>query len=78
MANTHYAIVVFDGDPGGEHPDPELCGRGPHLTLIGSGSEDFCWSAITDWTGTHPLRHCEHAEVVARSPEMTVEYPGDR
>jgi hypothetical protein len=74
--NTHYAILVFDGDPAGEHPDLELRGRGPHLTLIGSGSEDFCWSAIAEWTGEHPLRHCEHAEVVARSPDMTTaEHP---
>jgi hypothetical protein len=69
MANTHYAILVFSGDPGSEHPDPDLRGRGPQLILIGSGSEEFCWSAITDWTRKHPLRQFEHAEVVARSPQ---------
>lgn len=74
MANTHYAIVVFGGDPGGEHPDPDLRGRGPHLTLIGCGSEDFCWSAIARWTSNHPLRRWEHAEVVARSPRMIAEH----
>jgi hypothetical protein len=71
MPNSHYAVVVFDGDPAGEHADPDLRGRGPHLTLIGAGSEDFCWSAIADWTSEHPLRRCEHAEVVARSPDVT-------
>ena len=71
MPNSHYAVVVFDGDPGGEHADPNLRGRGPHLTLIGAGSEDFCWSAIADWTNEHPLRPCEHAEVLARSPDVT-------
>ena len=76
MANTHYAIVVFGGDPGGEHPDPELRGCGPQLTLIGSGSEEFCWSAITDWTSNHPLRQSEHAEVVAQSPQMITQRPG--
>jgi hypothetical protein len=76
MANSHYAIVVFGGDPGGEHPDPDLRGRGPQLTLIGSGPEEFCWSAIANWTSRHPLRQWEHAEVVARTPEMTAEHPG--
>jgi hypothetical protein len=75
--NTHYAVVVFEGDPGGEHPDPELRGRGPRLTLIGSGSADFCWAVIGRWTSTHPLRRSEHAEVVARSPEMLTEHPAE-
>jgi hypothetical protein len=74
MANTHYAVIVFGGDPGGEHPDAGLCGNGPGLTLIGSGPEDFCWSAIAAWTSKHPLRQWEHAEVLARSPEMIAEH----
>jgi hypothetical protein len=74
--NSHYAVVVFEGDPGGEHPDAELRGHGPRLTLIGSGSADFCWAVIASWTGRHPLRQWEHAEVVARSPEMIAEHPG--
>jgi hypothetical protein len=75
MSQTHYAVVVFGGDPAGEHPDPDLRGRGPQLTLLGCGSADFCWSAIADWTSKHPLRPCEHAEVVARSPELIAEQP---
>jgi hypothetical protein len=74
--NTHYAVLVFEGDPAAEHPDPELRGRGPRLTLIGAGSPDFCWAAIDRWTTRHPLRRWEHAEVVARAPEMIAEHPG--
>ena len=71
--NSHYAVVVFEGDPASEHPDPELCGHGPRLTLVGAGSADFCWTVIGRWTSTHPLRQWEHAEVVARSPELLAE-----
>lgn len=72
---THYALLVFGGDPGREHPDADLRGRGPQLSLIGAGSEEFCWSAIAEWTSRHPLREGEHAEVVARAPDMVTRYP---
>jgi len=66
--NTHYAVVAFSGDPAGEHPDPDLCGTSPSLTLIAAGPEQFCWDAVARWTATHPLRMWETAEVLARDP----------
>lgn len=82
MTNTHYGVVMFSGDPAGEHPDLDLRGRGPQLELIACGPEDFCWTALTEWTKRHPLRQWEHVEVVARSPEMVrqhvVDTPGPR
>jgi hypothetical protein len=66
--NTHYAVISFPGDLGGEHPDPELRGHSPKLTLIAAGPEAFCWGALTRWTAQHPLRLWEAAEVVARDP----------
>lgn len=64
--NTHFAVVVFTGDPLSEHDDPDLRGRAPSLDLIGSGSEDFCWEAAARWTASHPLRRWETVEVLAR------------
>jgi len=66
--NTHYAVVAFSGDPASEHPDPDLCGAEPSLTLIACGPEQFCWDAVTRWTAIHPLRMWEKAEVLARDP----------
>lgn len=71
--NTHYAVLTFSGDPDGEHPDEELRGRGPHLTLIAAGSEDFCWASLIRWTASHPLRMWEDAEVVKRHPSVVRE-----
>lgn len=68
--NTHYAVVTFSGDPAGEHPDPELNGKGPSLDMIACGSESFCWDAITKWTVKHPLRMWEAVEVLARHPSV--------
>lgn len=64
--NTHYALIMFSGDPACEHPDPDLCGSGPTATFIAAGPEDFCWEALAGWTAKHPLRQWEEAEVVAR------------
>jgi hypothetical protein len=66
--NTHYAVIVFGGDPASEHPDPELRGRGPSLDLIAAGPAEFCWEALARWTAEHPLRLWEEAEVLARDP----------
>jgi len=68
--NTHFAVLYFGGDPAGEHPDPELNGHGPELSLIAAGPESFCWHALAEWTATHPLRLWETAEVVARDPSV--------
>jgi hypothetical protein len=68
--NTHYAVIAFSGDPCGEHPDEELCGRPPSLTLLACGPEDFCWESLVKWTAKHPLRMWEDAEVVARHPSV--------
>jgi hypothetical protein len=68
--NTHYALILFSGDPDSEHPDPELNGRGPQAEFIAAGPEDFCWSALAQWTVKHPLRMWETAEVVARHPSV--------
>lgn len=64
--NTHYGVIAFTGDPAGEHPDPELNGAAPHLMLIANGTEEFCWTALADWTAQHPLRMWERAEVLSR------------
>ena len=66
--NTHYAVVVFSGDPAAEHPDEELRGHAPSLSLIACGPEDFCWRAAADWTAEHPLRIWEDVEVLPRDP----------
>lgn len=66
--NTHYAVVVFSGDPAGEHDDDELRGEGPGLTMIACGEEAFCWKAVAAWTLAHPLRQWETVEVLARNP----------
>jgi hypothetical protein len=68
--NTHYAVLAFSGDPDGEHPDEELRGREPHLSLIASGDEDHCWAALARWTDSNPLRLWEDAEVVERHPSV--------
>lgn len=68
--NTHYAVVVFTGDPGAEHPDPELNGRAPHLELIACGPEEFCWKAAREWVGTHPLKMWQSIEVLRRDVEI--------
>lgn len=72
MANlTHYAVVAFDGDFDGTHPDPELRGQHPQLQLIACGPADFCWDSVAGWTRTHPLRDGERVEVLARDPAVT-------
>lgn len=73
--NTHYALVVFSGDPDEEHPDPALRGRGPHVEMVACGTEAFCWDAIARWTARHPLQMWQTAEVVVRDPS-TVRVPG--
>lgn len=64
--NTHYGVVVFGGDPAGEHEDPDLHGREPSMELIACGDEAFCWRALAAWTAMRPLRHREEAEVLGR------------
>lgn len=67
--HTHFAAVYFDGDLSDDgHPDPELTGRGPMLTLVGVGDEESCRRALGAWIETHPLREGEHAEVLTRGP----------
>lgn len=68
--NTHYALLVFGGDFDNDHPDVELRGTGPSVTLLGAGDEDFCWTAIATWTARRPLRAGEHAEVVLRDRSL--------
>lgn len=68
--NTHYAVIAFSGDYDNDHPDPELRGCSPRLTLIGAGPEQFCWDALARWTINHPLRRDETAEVVTRHPSV--------
>ena len=70
--NTHYAVVSFSGDPSNEHPDPDLNGRGPHLDLIASGSEQFCWDALAAWTLKHPIREWQAAEVLERHATVVI------
>lgn len=72
--NSHYAVLVFGGDPAGEHPDEELRGSGPAMTFIAAGPAEFCWEALGRWTGAHPLRLWETAEVLTRDPS-TVRVP---
>lgn len=67
---THYAVIVFGGDPASEHEDEDLRGRGPSLDLIAAGPEDFCWEALARWTAKHPLREWEDVEVLARDPVL--------
>jgi hypothetical protein len=69
-AITHYAVLAFSGDPDGEHPNPELNGTGPSLTLIAAGPEDFCWEQLANWTAKHPLCMWEDAEVLERHPSV--------
>ena len=73
--NTHYAVVSFGGDPDGEHPDPDLQGREPHLTVIACGTEQFCWDHADTWTSKHPLRAWEEVEVLARHPSVVRQPP---
>lgn len=68
--NTHYGVIVFSGDPAREHPDPDLNGHPPSMTLIATGPEDFCWRALGQWTAKHPLRMWEEAEVLARDTHL--------
>lgn len=71
--NTHYAVVVFGGDPAAEHPDEELRGSGPRMEQIASGSEEHCWASIARWTAEHPLRMWETVEILARDPAVVRE-----
>ena len=64
--NTHYALIMFSGDPANEHPDADLRGQAPSATFIAAGPEQFCWDSLTQWTAKHPLRMWEEAEVVER------------
>lgn len=75
MANTHYGVIEFSGDPASEHPDEELRGQPPSLRLIAAGPEDFCWQSLANWTAKHPLRMWETAEVVTRHPSAVREVP---
>lgn len=68
--NTHYGVLVFGGDPAGEHPDEELRGQAPRMELLCSGPEEFCWKAVSRWTAKKPLRMWETAEVLARDPSV--------
>lgn len=68
--NTHYALIMFSGDPDNEHPDEELRGTEPSARLIAAGSEQFCWDSLAKWTANHPLRMWEDAEVVERHPSV--------
>jgi hypothetical protein len=70
VSNTHYGLIMFSGDPAGEHPDPELQGSAPSATFIAAGEAEFCWDALTQWTEHNPLRQWETAEVVARDPSV--------
>jgi hypothetical protein len=71
MGNTHYAVVHFIGDLG-NHPDPELNGRGPHLEFIAAGPEDFCWEAAVNYTARRPLQQGQSVEVLARNPALVI------
>lgn len=73
--NTHYALLVFGGDYDGDHPDLDLRGAGPAVTLLAAGPEDFCWESAAEHARRHPLRRDEAVEVVARHPS-TVRDPG--
>lgn len=67
VSNTHYAVIVFDGDFDNDHPDEELRGHAPSLSLIGCGPEEFCWEAVRKWTEKRPLRRNETVEVLTRT-----------
>lgn len=67
--NTHYAVLVYSGDPDGEQD-----GHGPEMTLIACGPEQFCWDSLSRWTDSHEMRRWEHGEVLARDPS-TVRIP---
>lgn len=71
--NTHYAVIAFGGDFDNDHPDPDLRGQAPSLTLIGAGPEEFCWDTLRRWTMTHPLRRDEMAEVLSRDPQVVTD-----
>lgn len=64
---THYGVIAFSGDPAGVHPDPELNGQPPSLTMIAAGPEHFCWGALTRWTAEHPMLMWQTAEVLKRT-----------
>lgn len=70
MSNTHYGVIVFSGDPAGEHPDVDLCGTGPSALFVACGPEAFCWEALVAWTAENPLRLWEEAEVLTRNPAL--------
>lgn len=63
--NSHRAVIEFSGDPDGEHPDPELRGQSPLMTLIASGDEIFCWQQLRKYTQNHPLRTWEKGFILA-------------
>lgn len=71
--NTHYALLIFGGDFDNDHPDEELRGHGPEMTMIAAGPEEFCWRALADWTAKRPLRRDESAEVVTRDPNVVAD-----
>lgn len=73
--NTHYAVIVFSGDPASEHPDAELRGSHPTMQLLACGPERFCWDTLTTHTATVPLRQWETAEVLARDPATVIRPP---
>lgn len=68
--NTHYGVIVFGGDPAGEHPDVGLRGQAPRMEFLCSGPEEFCWEAVARWTAEKPLRMWETAEVLTRDPSV--------
>lgn len=72
---THYAVVMFGGDPASEHPDDDLRGEAPTMTLIAAGPEAFCWDAVAKRTASHPLRMWETVEVLARDPSVVRPVP---
>lgn len=73
MANTHYAVVTFSGDPCNEHPDPDLRGRSPFLEFIAAGDEAFCWRAVGSWVAKHPLSAWQTVEVLTRNPDVVTD-----
>ena len=71
---SHYAVIVFSGDPCSEHPDEDLRGSEPRMEFIAQGSAEFCWEALARWTDGHPLRMWEEAEVLARDLATATAY----
>lgn len=65
--NTHYALLVWEGDFDGDHPDPSRNGTAPDVSLLACGGEDFCWEACEEWTEKQPLLRGESIEVVVRT-----------